>query len=235
MGDRAGAVAWAAPVLATVTAGAITLPLWLVIGPLQSALDLGGLTVWVAVPVGAGALVALLVVPAAAWAWTVAVIAGAPRKPVIVATLRTGILLAVPVGLVVDATQLLIDTVWRWHALAVHVLFTVAFAIGIPTLVGCVAARAVAALPQGPPARRTGRDVAVAVAVAVLLGAVLAVPLGWSVEVGMGRRMLRPMFLVMALGAGAGGAVLARCLQRHARGGTGHPSGSVLVTNDTTT
>jgi hypothetical protein len=46
----------------------------------------------------------------------------------------------------------------------------------------------------------------------VIAGALLALPLDWAVVGGMGRRMLAPLYLVLATGTCAGGFVFGRLL-----------------------
>lgn len=193
---------------AVLTMAAVTLPLWVAFTVLADVVDLADLPTWVAVLLGVTMLCALLAGPAVAWGWGVARIAGAPARPVIRVALRTGVLLAIPVGIGIDLTQLLIDVVWRSHPLAVHGVFAAAFAAGLALFLGRVSSRTARVLPSGPAPGRAGRVVAAATAVGALAGALLAVPLDWAVVVGMGRRMLLPLYLVLVTGSGAGGAAL---------------------------
>ncbi len=199
---------------ALVTTTAVTLPLWVAFTVLSDVVDLSGTSIWLSVLLGVSLLVALLAGPAAAWGWGMARLAGAPARPVIRVALRTGLGLAILVGIGVDLSQLLIDTVWRSHRLAVHGLFAAAFAIGMAVFLGRVAARTAGVLPDGPPTGTTGRVVAAATALGVLLGALVAIPLDWVVVVGMGPRMLLPLYLVLVTGSAAGGAALGALVGR---------------------
>lgn len=221
MGERRASTVRSALGLGAVTAAAVTVPLWLMLVHLVVAVDLASAPTWVSVLVGAALMLALLALPAVAWGWTVARLAGAPPRPVVRATVRMGLLLAVPVGLGVDLSQLLIDVVWQWHRLAVHVVFTVAFALGLAVFLGRVSRRVVMEVPNGPPPGPTGWSVAAATAAGVVLGAVVAIPLDWAVVVAMGRRMLQPLFLVLVTGMAAGGATLGAALAAHRPVGVG--------------
>lgn len=165
-------------------------------------------------PVGLAGLLVVLWAGAVAWAVMIAAHAGAARGTIVATTVRTALPAAVSVAVGVDLTQLLIDTIAPWHRLAVHVLFATAFAVGLPAFLGVVCwrvelvlERAAAAPHRAEVAPVVARQVGLATSAGVIVGALVAVPLGWQVHPGMGMRMLWPMYLVLAAGAGAGGAV----------------------------
>jgi hypothetical protein len=208
-------------VVAVVTVLAVMVPLWLMLSWLFVAIDLGGHPTWISVGLGVTMMAALLALPAAAWGATVAYVVGVDGAPVVRRAIRTGVLTAIPVGIGIDLSQLFIDMVWTWGRLAVHTLFALAFAGGLAVFLGVVTSRVLRIVVaqdadvRAPPG--VSGAVALATALGVALGAAAAIPMDWVVVPFMGRRMLLPLYLVVATGMATGGATFGWHLARIGR------------------
>jgi len=202
-------------VVGVTTAAAVTFPAVFMFSWFVPAV--GRIDVPLAMRVVIGLSIALVALagPAAVWSATVARVAGRVAWPVTRTTLRVALPMLVLVGLAVDSSQFLTNHIRRWHRLAVHGLFALAFAIGMAAFLGVVSWRVARVIPSPadapgsvPTAAAVGRRVATATGLGVVAGAILALPLGWAVVVGMGHRMLEPLYLVLATGTLSGGLVL---------------------------
>jgi hypothetical protein len=200
------------------TVAAVLTPLWLTLSVLTTRLDMSSWPTWASLVVGLTAFATVLAAPAVAWGVIVADLSGTSRAAMARTSVRAGLLTALPVGIGVDLSQVFIDSVSPWHRLAVHALFTAAFAGGLALFIGVVAARVGALVERsrtGQPARTSGGGpvrAAATTALGVVLASLLAVAVGWDVQPGMGRRMLQPLYLVVAGGALAGGWAMGRTL-----------------------
>lgn len=206
-------------VIAATTTAAATLSPMLIFSWLSQFVDMTNVEPLPSITIGLSIAIVVLAIPALGWGWTVARVAHEPAGPIIRTTLRVALPTFAVVGIAVDLSQLLIDYVWRWHRLAVHGLFAFSFAVAMAVFMGIViwrVARVMLRRTNRPAtdltAVRIGLQVATATGLGVIAGALLALPLDWAVVDGMGRRMLAPLYLVLATGTCAGGLTFGRWL-----------------------
>lgn len=214
-GPTMRALAVASTTTAVVTLTAIFMFSWL-----SQFVDMTNVAPLPSIAIGLSMAFIVLAMPATGWGWTVARVAGQPAWPIIRTTIRVALPTFAVVGIVVDFSQFFIDYVWHWHRLAVHGLFAISFAVGMAVFLGVVTWRVARVIIKDggngtvPTPQRIGQRVALSTAAGVIAGAVLALPLDWAVVTGMGRRMLAPLYLVLAIGTFAGGFVFGQWLAR---------------------
>lgn len=206
-------------IVAATTAAAATLPSILMFSWLSQLVDMTNVAPLPSIALGLSLAFVVLAPPAAGWGWVVAHVADQAAWPIIRTTLRVALPTFAVVGIAVDFSQFFIDYVWQLHHLAVHGLFALSFAVGMPAFLGVVTWRIARIITQNTNAPGTkvnaghlALHVALATGVGVIAGALLALPLDWVVVRGMGRRMLAPLYLVLATGTCAGGFVFGRWL-----------------------